>query len=150
MSTTQYDLNGSVLTPARVASISNNNNAVIDLEQRLLAKMRRSGLMVGLSFEADWLTLTLFGSLSRHATASFKEFTGQLLKSGYPRFKIDLKNLEQLDGNGLAVLTWMTVQAHERKGQVVLTNAQPRIRRLMFTVKAQFMLELGDYDLAVG
>jgi anti-anti-sigma factor len=147
MSTTQYDLKRGVLAQP---SVVKGSNPVIDLEQRLLAKLRRNGLMLGLSFEGDILKISLFGVVKRGASWHFKEFVNQIFESGYYRIKVDLSGVEQIDGNGLAVLTWMTLQAQQHKGEVLIHNSRPSIRQVMFSVGAQFMLTFNDYDLAVS
>lgn len=151
MSTTQYDLmrRGVAQNPVLIVTTP-ALNPVINLEQHLIAKLRRSGLMVGLSFEGERLKLTLFGVLTRSATSSFKEFVRQIFESGYYRIKVDLTGVERIDGNGLAVLTWMTVRANEGDGLVLIFNPKAAIRNMMLTVGAHFMLELDDYDLVAS
>lgn len=154
MTTTQYDLKrgGIVQKTSLVIPVPETPaiSPVINLEQRLIAKLRRSGLMIGLSFEGDRLKLTLFGVITRGATSSFKEFLSQIFESGYFWIKVDLSGVERIDGNGLAVLTWMTTQANERNGQVSIYNPKSEVRNLILSVRAQFMLDLGDYDLAAS
>jgi anti-anti-sigma factor len=147
MSIAHYNLNSGMLTEPRLAVSS---LPVIDLEQRLFKKMRRSGLLIGLSFEGEQLKLVLFGTLNRAATASFKEFVAQLFENSCYEIKVDLSGLGQISGHGLAALTWMTVQAKERKGRVQLCNLQPQVRKLFFEVGVHFMLDLSDYDLVAS
>jgi len=154
MTTTQYDLKrGGIVQKTSLAVLVPEipvSNPVINLEQRLIAKLRRSGLMIGLSFEGDWLKLTLFGVITRGATSSFKEFSSQIFESGYFLIKVDLSGVERIDGNGLAVLIWMTTQASQRSGQVSVYNPKTEVRNVMLAARAQFMLDLGDYNLAAS
>ncbi len=147
MSTTQYDLRrGALLQPVAIVP----TKPVINLEQRLLAKMERNGLMLAISFDSERLCLYLVGNLSRGAASHLKEFVGQLFANGYYQIKVDLNGVKQVDGNGVAALTWMTVQAKEHAGQVLICNPRQSVRRLMLAVQAHFMLEISSYELAVS
>lgn len=152
MSSTQYDLKrGVLLQPTVMApSIPASKKPVINLEQRLLAKMERSGLMLALSFDNERLNLYLVGTLSRGAVGHLKEFVSQLFQKGYYQIKVDLNGVTQIDGNGMAALTWMTVHAKERSGQVLICNPRQSVRNLMLAIQAQFMLEISDYELVAS
>jgi len=146
MSTIRYSLVSKIITP--VSSIA--PEPTVTLEQRMFSRLQRSGLMLGVQYEGDSIKITPVGLITRNAATRFKEFVVTLFESGHYQIKVDLSQVKQIDGHGLAVLTWMTVRANEREGQVTISNPLPQVRRLMLAVQAHFMLEVSDYELVAS
>ncbi len=145
MADTRYELNAGVLAQSSGAIVTSD---AAHIEERLLLGLRRNGLMVGLGHEGERLRLDLIGKFTRSAVPGFKELTAKFLEKGYSRMTLDMRGLKKLDGNGLAALAWLTVQAREKNGQILLTNLSPAVSRVVLMAHAHFVLEISDYDLA--
>lgn len=146
MSTSHYDLAQGLISPVSVLA----PEATMMLERQLMSRLQRSGLMLGLAYDGELVKVTPVGLITRNAAMRFKEFVGQLFESGHYLIKVDLSQVKQIDGQGLAVLTWMTVRANERGGRVMISNPLPQVRRLMLAVQAHFLLEVSDYELVAS
>jgi anti-anti-sigma factor len=110
------------------------------------ANLARRGLMIGLEMQGDNLKFSLVGNLNKKSCTLFKQFVMITIAQGYRKVIFDLTNLQTVDGTGVAALVWVRNQLTENSGQLTVCNLPRKVRKTLFAVNFQYLVNIADYE----
>ena len=113
-----------------------------------MARQQLALLDVEISMQDGVATLALVGELDLSATPMLRELFVQVFEHGqHTSVVVDARRLDFLDSTGIGVLVGARNRALARGGDLKITNASPRIVKVLTTTGLTAMLAEREHQL---
>jgi anti-sigma B factor antagonist len=100
------------------------------------------------SKEPEVYILELEGSLDAHTSKPFDAYLGSLMDAGGLRLVAACDHLEYISSAGISVLTGAVKRCRDAKGDLRLSNPNPKLKKIMDIVGLQSMVRIYEQERA--